>query len=135
MHGDEIETDESLVRRLFSGQFPQWAGLPIEALPAGRTDNAIYRLGDELSVRLPRRRQATTRVFGREFEWLPKLAPYRPLAVPSPGRPRRSRRGVSARGGGLRLGRRRRRGERAARPASRRGRPREFLAALRRIDL
>jgi aminoglycoside phosphotransferase (APT) family kinase protein len=55
MHADELETDEGLVRRLLAAQFPQWAGLPIEALPFGGTDNAIYRLGDELSVRLPRR--------------------------------------------------------------------------------
>ena len=46
MHADEIETDEALVRRLLAAQFPDWAELPIEALPVGGTDNAIYRLGD-----------------------------------------------------------------------------------------
>src|SRR3989442_363068 len=46
MHADELETDETLVRRLLAVQFPQWAELPIEALPVGGTDNAIYRLGD-----------------------------------------------------------------------------------------
>ena len=51
MHANELETDEPLVRRLLATQFPQWAELPIEALPLGGTDNAIYRLGDELSVR------------------------------------------------------------------------------------
>ena len=84
MHEDEIETDETLVRRLLAAQFPQWEGLPIEALPAGGTDNAIYRLGDELSVRLPRRRGSATGWFDREFEWLPKLAPLLPLPVPTP---------------------------------------------------
>ena len=84
MHADELETDEALVRRLLAAQFPQWAELPIEALPAGGTDNAIYRLGDELSVRLPRRRDWATGSLDKEFEWLPTLAPLLPLRVPKP---------------------------------------------------
>src|SRR5207302_9216282 len=44
MHEDELETDEDLVRRLLAAQFPQWAELPLRALPFGGTDNAIYRL-------------------------------------------------------------------------------------------
>ena len=84
MHADEIETDDALVRRLLASQFPAWADLPIEALPAGGTDNAIYRLGDELSVRLPRHRGWATGSFDKEFEWLPKLAPFLPLSVPTP---------------------------------------------------
>jgi aminoglycoside phosphotransferase (APT) family kinase protein len=84
MHEDELETDEALVRRLLAAQFPHWAELPIEALPAGGTDNAIYRLGDELSVRLPRRREWEVGTFDKEFEWLPKLAPHLPVAVPTP---------------------------------------------------
>ncbi len=84
MHADELETDESLVRRLLVAQFPSWAELPIEALPAGGTDNAIYRLGDELSVRLPRRGDWAAGSLDKEFEWLPKLAPLLPLPVPTP---------------------------------------------------
>jgi aminoglycoside phosphotransferase (APT) family kinase protein len=84
MHADEIETDETLVRRLLESQFPQWAELPIEALPAGGTDNAIYRLGDALSVRLPRRGDWAPGSLDKEFEWLPKLAPGLPLDVPRP---------------------------------------------------
>jgi aminoglycoside phosphotransferase (APT) family kinase protein len=84
MHADEIDTDEALVRRLLGAQFPQWVELPIEALPAGGTDNAIYRLGDELSVRLPRRRGWVIGSMDEEFEWLPKLAPLLPLRVPTP---------------------------------------------------
>ena len=74
MHADELGTDEALVRRLLEVQFPSWAELPIEALPAGGTDNAIYRLGEDLSVRLPRRRKWTPGSLDKEFEWLPKLA-------------------------------------------------------------
>lgn len=84
MHADELETDAALVRRLLAAQFPPWAKLPINALPAGGTDNAIYRLGDELSVRLPRRRSWTAGSWDKEFEWLPKLAPLLPLPVPAP---------------------------------------------------
>ena len=68
MHADEIETDDVLVRRLLAAQFPQWAELPIEALPVGGTDNAIYRLGDELSVRLLRRRDWVIGSLDDEFE-------------------------------------------------------------------
>src|SRR5207247_4356841 len=78
MHADELETDEALVHRLLAAQFLQWAELPIEALPAGGTENAIYRLGDELSVRLPRRRDWEGGSLDEEFEWLPKLAPLLP---------------------------------------------------------
>jgi aminoglycoside phosphotransferase (APT) family kinase protein len=84
MHADEVETDETLVRRLLAAQFPQWAMLPIHALPAGGTDNAIYRLGDELSVRLPRRRGAGTGWLNKEFEWLTRLAPSLPFSIPTP---------------------------------------------------
>jgi aminoglycoside phosphotransferase (APT) family kinase protein len=84
MHVDELDTDEALVRRLLAAQFPHWAELLIEALPLGGTDNAIYRLGDELSVRLPRRADWATGSLDTEFEWLPKLAPLLPLPLPAP---------------------------------------------------
>jgi aminoglycoside phosphotransferase (APT) family kinase protein len=54
VHDDELEIDEPLVRALVAEQFPQWAGLPL-ARGGDGTVNVIYRLGDELAVRLPRR--------------------------------------------------------------------------------
>jgi aminoglycoside phosphotransferase (APT) family kinase protein len=54
VHDDELEIDEPLVRSLLEEQFPEWADLPLERAGDG-TVNVIYRLGDELSVRLPRR--------------------------------------------------------------------------------
>jgi aminoglycoside phosphotransferase (APT) family kinase protein len=54
MHDDEVDTDSELVRRLFASQHRRWAELPIERVLSARTDNVIYRLGDELAVRLPR---------------------------------------------------------------------------------
>ncbi|GAB2903234.1 aminoglycoside phosphotransferase family protein [Streptomyces mayteni] len=83
MHADEIETDPTLVRRLLAGQFPQWAGLPIELVDSYGTDNDIYRVGDRLSVRLPRTPGATGQA-EREAEWLPRFAPRLPLTVPMP---------------------------------------------------
>ena len=83
MHADEIDIDVSLVGRLLAAQFPQWAGLPIERVRPSGTDNAIYRLGDDMVVRLPRR-ERTSGTLEKERRWLPGLAPLLPLAVPVP---------------------------------------------------
>jgi len=81
MHADEVDTDVALVRRLLAGQFPQWAELPIDLVDSYGTDHDIYRLGEDLAARLPRIGWAT-RQAAKEAEWLPKLAPQLPLAVP-----------------------------------------------------
>ncbi len=83
MHADEVDIDASLVRRLLSTQFPRWADLPIEPVASAGTDNALYRLGNDLAVRLPRIHWATGQV-QKEHEWLPNLAPLLPLAIPVP---------------------------------------------------
>jgi aminoglycoside phosphotransferase (APT) family kinase protein len=62
MHADEVDIDAALVRRLVAAQFPQWTDLPLEPVQSAGTDNAIYRLGDELAVRLPRIPSATGQV-------------------------------------------------------------------------
>jgi aminoglycoside phosphotransferase (APT) family kinase protein len=89
MHADELEIDEALVRRLLNEQFPERSDLPLSRVEPAGTVNAIFRLGDELSVRLPRRHGP--KVPGsKEHDWLPKLAPLLPLEVPVPvaqGRP------------------------------------------------
>jgi aminoglycoside phosphotransferase (APT) family kinase protein len=83
MHADEVDIDASLVRRLLAAQFPQWAALPIAPVPSAGTDNAIYRLGDDLAVRLPRIGWASEQA-DFEREWLPRLAPHLPLAISVP---------------------------------------------------
>jgi aminoglycoside phosphotransferase (APT) family kinase protein len=83
MHADEVEVDTSLVGRLVAAQFPQWANLPIEPVRSAGTDNALYRLGNEMVVRLPRIHWAVGQV-EKEREWLPRLAPSLPLAIPVP---------------------------------------------------
>ncbi|SPL94298.1 phosphotransferase [[Actinomadura] parvosata subsp. kistnae] len=73
----------ALVRELVDAQFPQWAGLPLKPVEPGGSDHVIYRLGGELSVRLPRHADARGQA-EKEFTWLPRLAPHLPLAVPVP---------------------------------------------------
>lgn len=83
MHVDEAEIDASLVGRLLAAQFPQWADFPVRAVPSTGTDNAIFRLGGEMCVRLPRVQAAAGQV-EKEQQWLPRLAPLLPLAIPVP---------------------------------------------------
>jgi len=81
--------DERLARRLIDAQFPQWRDLPVAPVPAGGVDNRTFRLGDELSVRLPSADWYALQV-EKEQRWLPVLAPLLPLPIPAPvaqGRP------------------------------------------------
>ena len=55
MHADEVDTDPALVRRLLAAQFADWADLPIEPVEPRGTDNALYRVGEDMVARLPRR--------------------------------------------------------------------------------
>ncbi|MCU1690344.1 MAG: Aminoglycoside phosphotransferase, partial [Jatrophihabitantaceae bacterium] len=81
MHENEITTDVDLVRRLLAAQQPQWARLPIELVESYGTDHDIYRLGGTMCVRLPRIAWAAGQA-AKEGDWLPRLAPHLPLAVP-----------------------------------------------------
>lgn len=83
MHADELDIDAPLVRSLVAAQFPDWADLPLEAVAPRGTDNRLYRLADDLVVRLPCR-QRTVETLEKEREWLPRLAPHLPLEVPLP---------------------------------------------------
>jgi aminoglycoside phosphotransferase (APT) family kinase protein len=89
MHVDEVDIDETLVRQLLAAQFPQWADRSIEPVPSAGTNNALYRLGSDMAVRLPRIEGAIGQM-DKEHLWLPRLAPLLPLAIPVPlalGRP------------------------------------------------
>jgi aminoglycoside phosphotransferase (APT) family kinase protein len=87
MHDEQLEIDDALVRRLLAAQFPRWAGLPLRPVRSAGTVNAIYRLGDELSVRLPLV-PGWADDLESELEWLPWLAEAGagrlPLAIPEP---------------------------------------------------
>ncbi|MFC5448861.1 aminoglycoside phosphotransferase family protein [Paenibacillus aestuarii] len=78
-----VDIDAALVRRLIDEQFPQWMDLPLEHVDSAGTDNAIYRLGAELAVRLPRVDWALGQV-EKEQRWLPLLAPALPVPIPVP---------------------------------------------------
>jgi aminoglycoside phosphotransferase (APT) family kinase protein len=83
MHIGELEIDEALVRRLLGEQFTEWVDLPLRRIEPIGTVHAIFRLGNELSVRLARR-EGPTQPGGKEFEWLPRLAPVLPVEIPVP---------------------------------------------------
>lgn len=83
LHDDEVEIDTSLVERLVAEQFPQWAGLPARVVERSGTDNVTFRLGDELSVRLPRT-ESTQGQVEKDLTWMPRLAPHLPVSIPEP---------------------------------------------------
>lgn len=78
---DAARIDERLVRRLLAEQFPRWADLPLRRVVDGGNDHRIFRLGDELSVRLPSAAGYVPQV-EKEQTWLPRLAPQLPLPIP-----------------------------------------------------
>ncbi|HWD81948.1 MAG TPA: aminoglycoside phosphotransferase family protein [Kribbella sp.] len=82
VHADQVDIDISLVRELVAVQFPQWGTLPLEPVDSSGLVNAIYRLGSDLSVRLPLRPSNIDAV-RREQAKLAALAPFLPVAIPS----------------------------------------------------
>jgi aminoglycoside phosphotransferase (APT) family kinase protein len=83
MHAGEVPINVGLVRRLVSEQFPHLVDLPVEQVRSTGTVNAIFRLGDDLCVRLPRV-AAWASSLEREVTWLPRIAPHVSLPVPEP---------------------------------------------------
>ncbi|MFD5404876.1 aminoglycoside phosphotransferase family protein [Streptomyces griseorubiginosus] len=83
MHADELDIDTELVHGLIADQFPRWGELPVCRVESAGTDNAMFRLGDDMVVRLPRLPGGGHQVES-EHRWLPLLAPRLPLAVPEP---------------------------------------------------
>lgn len=81
LHDDELDVDLPLVRRLVDGQLPAYAGLPLRALGASGSSNALFRLGDDVMVRLPRQ-PGGSETIDKERQWLPVVAPALPVAVP-----------------------------------------------------
>jgi aminoglycoside phosphotransferase (APT) family kinase protein len=72
-----------LVSRLVGTQFPQWAALPVRPVDACGWDNATFRLGEEMLVRLPSAEDYVPGV-RKEQRWLPVLAGQLPLPIPEP---------------------------------------------------
>lgn len=83
LHADEFGIDDLLVRRLINTQCPQWSSLDIRRVRTTGTDNVIYRLGDQLLVRLPRTPESAQRT-RKEHRWLPELGAKLPISIPVP---------------------------------------------------
>ena len=84
MPAAEVDVDVDLVRRLLTSQHPDLAELPIELVTNG-WDNVMFRLGDDLAVRVPRRASAVP-LIEAEQQWLARFAPSLPVPVPAPVR-------------------------------------------------
>lgn len=83
----DITTD--LARTLVADQFPHWADLPLRPVARQGWDNRTFRLGDDLTVRLPSG-AAYVPAIAKEDRHLPALAQHLPIPIPEPvatGRP------------------------------------------------
>ena len=83
LHHDEVLIDAQLVRALLRSQYPEYAARPLRLVDQQGTDNVVFRLGEDLSVRLPRKQEAVPGLL-TELAWLPRLGARLPLAVPMP---------------------------------------------------
>jgi aminoglycoside phosphotransferase (APT) family kinase protein len=77
----EVVVDIDIVRNLLRTQHPDLSELPLEEVAPG-WDNFIYRLGDAMAIRLPRRAASAT-TLEHEQRWLPIIARHLPLPVPA----------------------------------------------------
>jgi aminoglycoside phosphotransferase (APT) family kinase protein len=75
--------DVGLVERLVAAQFPQWAARPVLPAEPQGWDNRSFRLGADLTVRLPSAPAYRAQI-DKEQRWLPVLAPQLPLPIPVP---------------------------------------------------
>lgn len=81
LHADEVRIDVPLVQALVERANPDWRTLPIEPLSASGSTNALFRLGSDLLVRLPRQPGGGETIV-KEARWLPRLAAALPVAAP-----------------------------------------------------
>ncbi len=86
---DPPEITADLVRRLVAEQLPHLAGRAVTPVPRQGWDNRTFRLGDDLTVRLPSAAGYVAAV-EKEDRALPLMAAHLPVPVPVPvatGRP------------------------------------------------
>lgn len=79
---EKLDISLSLVHNLIAEQFPQWTHLSITPVPLSGWDNRTFRLGDEMSIRLPSAQCYAAKV-EIEQKWLPLLAPHLSLRIPN----------------------------------------------------
>jgi aminoglycoside phosphotransferase (APT) family kinase protein len=85
MANAEVEITAELVQDLLRDQHPDLADRPV-SLGARGWDNQLWRLGDDLAIRLPWATETADALLLKENTWLPVLAPLLPLRVPVPQR-------------------------------------------------
>ncbi|SDS38624.1 phosphotransferase [Microlunatus soli] len=81
LHDDELSIDLDLVRALLDRDLPQYAALPLTPLGASGSTNLLFRLGDELLVRMPRQ-PGNGDSITKERRWSPLMASQLPVTVP-----------------------------------------------------
>jgi aminoglycoside phosphotransferase (APT) family kinase protein len=81
LHDNEIPIDVGLVRNLVDYEFPQYAALRLSRLDASGSTNVLFRLGDNLLVRLPRQPGGSSAI-DKERHWMPEVGRHLPVAVP-----------------------------------------------------
>lgn len=81
LHDDELNIDLPLVRALVDRARPEFAAFPLRRLDSSGSTNALFRLGADLLVRLPRQRGGSTSI-EKEATWLPVISAALPVAVP-----------------------------------------------------
>jgi aminoglycoside phosphotransferase (APT) family kinase protein len=82
LHAGEIDISAGLAARLIAGQFPHWARLPVRPVSSAGTECVLYRLGDDLVIRLPRRPGESLDAILTQGA-LARLAPFLPVPVPA----------------------------------------------------
>ncbi|TRZ39638.1 aminoglycoside phosphotransferase family protein [Niallia circulans] len=82
MHDNELDVNLSFIRDLINEQFPQFSTLPIKPVNSVGTVNHVYRLGEELYIRLPRVEEWAD--IEKEWKWIPYLASRLSLKIPEP---------------------------------------------------
>ena len=94
MHRGQLTVSADTVRALVGAQFPEWSDLPIGKVSSAGTDNALFRVGEELVARFPlvsaeisatrRSLEAEARA-ARELLGRTRFPTPRPIALGDPG--------------------------------------------------
>jgi aminoglycoside phosphotransferase (APT) family kinase protein len=94
MHVGQLNVADDTVRELVDSQFPEWRDLPVRALGAAGTVNALFRVGEGLVARFPlmpgdvaatRRRLEAEASAARELSGRLRVATPEPVAMGEPG--------------------------------------------------
>ena len=87
MHPHQLSPTSATVADLLRDQFPEWVGLPIIEVESPGTVNALFRVGEQLSARLPLQPadvDATRRWLESEAAATRELLGRTPFATPEP---------------------------------------------------